>query len=145
MNAVQVFSFHTMRPVAGNTRIAYRLATFKPGQPARVIGATLGLLTNSIADHSQGCVELYLSVTYDSEEPSAHRNWESMKRGFVFYLQRDVYAEPIGADDLTRVTWLPEGDFFPVSLERPLHVHVGVGNMLPYETDYDAFGCLYYI
>lgn len=143
-DAVFTFPFHRMEPVKKGKRIAYRLATFAPDAPARVIGATLGLLTNGIADHSEGCVELYLAVTRNAAEPDPARNWEQLKRDFVFYVQRDVYAEPTGAGDLTQTVMLPAGTFLHASRDAPLHVLVGVGNMLPYDTDYDAFGCLYY-
>lgn len=142
---VHTFPFHRMEPVEKGRRFAYRLATFVPDAPAGVIGATLGLLTNGIPDHTVGCVELYIAVTRNAAEPDPARNWEQLKRDFVFYLQRDVYAEPTGAGDLTQTFMLPAETSVHVSKEAPLHVLVGVGNMLPYDTDYDAFGCLYYV
>jgi hypothetical protein len=148
MPEVQRFHFHTMRGIKAaqgrNTEVAYRLATFAPEKDVKIIGATLGLLTNSISDHSKGCVELYIAVTYNQKRPSTARNWVQLKTDFLFYAQRDVYIEPTGPYDLTTTTWLPSGSHFSAGPARPVNVYVGALNSLPWDTVYDAFGCIYY-
>jgi hypothetical protein len=134
-----------LKAAAGkNTEVAYRLATFKPEREARIIGATLGLLTFSIGDHSEGCVELYVAVTYNQSRPSRYRNWVQLKRDFLFYSQRDVYTEPTSPNDLVVNTFLPAGNFFAAGPERPVNVYAGALNSLPRGTLYDVFGCIYY-
>jgi hypothetical protein len=128
----------------GNTEVAYRLATFAPKRDVKIVGATLGLLTYSITDHSEGCVELYLAVTYNQKRPSRARNWVQLKSDFLFYAQRDVYSEPTSANDLVTTTWLPAGHYFSAGPSKPVNVHVGALNSLPRDTLYDAFGCIYY-
>jgi hypothetical protein len=149
MPEVQRFHFHTMRGLkasAGkNTEVAYRLATFRPEQEVQIVGATLGLLTNGISDHAKGCVELYVAVTYNQARPSRARNWVQLKRDFLFYAQRDVYFEPTSPNDLTTDHWLPAGLYFAAGPSRPVNVYVGALNSLPWDTVYDAFGCLYYV
>lgn len=148
MPEVQRFHFHTMRGLkaaeGGNTEVAYRLATFAPQRAVKIIGATLGLLTYSIPDHRDGCVELYVAVTYNQKRPSRARNWVQLKSDFLFYAQRDVYSEPTSNNDLTTTTWLPAGHYFAAGPDRPVNIHVGALNSLPRATLYDAFGCVYY-
>lgn len=145
MPEVQRFHFHTMRGLRSGGSVAYRLATFRPEGEARIIGATLGLLTNSFYDHSRGVVELYVAATYNQARPSRARNWVQLKRDFLFYAQRDVYREPTSPNDLTTTTWLPAGDYFLAGPQRPVNIYVGALNTNPWDTVYDAFGCLYYL
>jgi hypothetical protein len=148
MPEVQRFHFHTMRNLKAsqgkNTEVAYRLATFRPEREAKIIGATLGLLTCSIDDHRKGCVELYVAVTYNQARPSRYRNWVQLKRDFLFYSQRDVYTEPTSPNDLVMNTFLPAGHYFLAGPDRPVNVYAGALNSLPWDTLYDVFGCIYY-
>ncbi len=144
MPAVQRFSFHTMRGLKSKGAVAYRLATLSPGRDIRIIGATLGLLTNGIPDHGEGCVELYIAVTYNQARPSSARNWVQLKRDFLFYSQRDVYTEPTSPSDLVVNSWLPAGSYFACGPNLPVNVYVGALNTLPFDTVYDAFGAVYY-
>src|SRR3990172_5488630 len=109
MAEIQRFHFHTMRGLkaaAGkNTEVAYRLATFRPEREVKIVGATLGLLTNSFYDHSRGVVKLNVAFTYNQARASTAGNWVQLKRYFLFYAQRDVYKEPTSPSDLTRTDW----------------------------------------
>ena len=145
MAAIQRFHFHTMRGLRSGRSVAYRLASFAPEREVQLIGATLGLLTNSFFDHSQGVVELYIAATHNGSRPSKARNWVQLKRDFLFYAQRDVYREPTSPNDLTTTTWLPAGGYFPAGPEQPVYILVGALNSNPWDTVYDAFGCLYYL
>ncbi len=144
MPPVQRFNFHTMRGLKSNTSVAYRLATLAPRREVQIVGATLGLLTNGISDHTKGCVELYVAVTYNQARPSSYRNWVQLKRDFLFYSQRDVYVEPTSANDLVVNNWLPAGHYFECGPSRPVNVYAGALNTLPWDTVYDVFGCIYY-
>lgn len=148
MPEVQRFHFHTMRGLKAstgkNTEVAYRLATFRPEREARIVGATLGLLTNGISDHGKGCVELYVAVTYNQKRPSRYRNWVQLKRDFLFYSQRDVYVEPTSPNDLVLTSFLPAGHYFTAGPDRPVNVYAGALNSLPWDTVYDVFGCIHY-
>ena len=148
MPEVLRFHFHTMRKLkasqGANTEVAYRLATFQPEREVKIIGATLGLLTFSIDDHSKGCVELYVAITYNRARPSRSRNWVQLKRDFLFYSQRDVYQEPTSPNDLVVNTFLPQGHYFGAGPQRPVNVYAGALNSLPWDTLYDVFGCIYY-
>jgi hypothetical protein len=148
MPELQRFHFHTMRNLKAsrgkNTEVAYRLATFQPVSPVKIVGATLGLLTCGIDDHLKGCVELYVAVTYNQSRPSKYRNWVQYKRDFLFYSQRDVYIEPTASDDLVVNNWLPPGHYFAAGPDKPVNVYAGALNSLPWDTLYDVFGCIYY-
>jgi hypothetical protein len=148
MPELQRFHFHTMRNLKAsrgkNTEVAYRLATFQPASPVKIVGATLGLLTCGIDDHLKGCVELYVAVTYNQSRPSKYRNWVQYKRDFLFYSQRDVYIEPTASDDLVVNNWLPPGHYFAAGPDKPVNVYAGALNSLPWDTLYDVFGCIYY-
>ncbi len=145
MSAVQRFNFHTMRGLKAKTSIAYRLTTFAPEGDVKIVGATLGLLTNGIADHTKGCVELYVAVTYNNTRPSSARNWVQLKRDFLFYSQRDVYVEPTSPNDLVVNNWLPSGHYFEAGPQLPVNIYAGALNTLPWDTVYDVFGCIYYV
>ena len=138
--------FHIMEDLAPGDRKAFRLDSFYPDKPVKIVGAHMTLLTCSIQSHLQANVELYLSISDKNYQPKCDENWINMKQDYLFYSQRDVYAEATSADDLMQTIWLPEGTYYKAGPDNPIHVYVGAGRWWDKGmTAYDAMGALYYV
>jgi len=70
--------------------------------------------------------------------------FKTLKRDFLFYLQRDQRREPAGPDDLTRTVFLPAGTGFYVAKDEPIYFKCGVMNKAGRPIVYDIFATVYY-
>jgi len=136
---IRSYSFHTIKRIDSHTAQLYIGDTWKPDRDISIIGATLGLLifTNNAS-------ELYLSISKDpSLEPADY--FACLKKGFMFYAQRDQRSPPRGITDLIKDIWLPSGTGFLVLKDEPVYFKCGAMNKSGRRLAYDILATLYYI
>lgn len=138
LTPVETYSWHTIKKINNRKSHIYIGHIWKPDRHIFIIGATLGLLC-----HTTNRAEMYLSISRNSNlEPKAY--WVGLKKGFLFYLQRDQRQEPQGPDDLTRDTFLPSGSGFLVKSGEPIYFKCGAMCKAGRESAYDIFATLYF-
>jgi len=146
MSELKRWHFHIMEDLNPGDRKAFRLDTFRPPSPVKIVGAHMVLLTCSITSHHQANVEIYLAISNKDYEPKCDENWINMKQDYLFYSQRDVYSEATSADDLMQTIWLPDGTYYTAGPLTPVYVYVGAGSWWDKGmTAYDVMGSIYYV
>ena len=103
----------------------------------KLIGVQLGLL----CEKGNG-TEIYICVSYNDNHDSKD-NFKDLKVDYLFYAQRDAYAEPPGIADILSWQMLPQGEYFEVSKDKPVYIKVGIVSPKTSQK-YDAFCNLYY-
>ena len=116
----------------------YILDTWIPDQDIWIIGCAIGLLCCKADNY-----EIYLAVSRNPElEPS--KFLVGLKRDWIFYQQRDVYAYSTGINDLVSYQWLPTNSGVLVKKGEPIYIKVGAVNLMINALEYDAFCNIYY-
>lgn len=136
MGKIYTKNFHimdTIEPKQGQRCFVLGCWTEK----VKLIGCQLGLL----CEDGNG-IEIYINVSYNDNHDSKE-NFKALKVDYLFYAQRDAYAQPIGIEDILITQMLPKGDYFRVSKTEPVYIKVGVVSPKTSQM-YDAFINLYY-
>jgi len=138
MIELQHKNFHKIDKLKPGEKKLYVLSKWKPKKDIWVTGAAIGLLCIK----NEYC-EIYLCISKSPKlEPKNY--FIGLKRDFMFYQQRDVYAFSDGINDLIDYTFLPDRQGFFIKKGETIYVKVGAINLTKKPLVYDAFCNVYY-
>jgi len=70
---------------------------------------------------------------------------ESLKRDYLFYVQRDSYHQCVGVSDLYKPQFFPAGNAINIDIDTPIFTKIAAVNATDYAGHYDAFVTIFYV